>query len=85
MWLNSWHHIINKGAIFRNVIQENIQKGSLKFPEKEKGTMGIDSDQFPTAEVNMVTTSPAKGKEKVNPSELTSDEPTPMVIDSLKP
>ena len=43
---NSWNHINNACWGFRNVIQDKIEKGILKFPEKKK-TMVIDEDHFP--------------------------------------
>ena len=32
---------------FRNVIQDKINKGILKFPEKKKKVMAIDENHFP--------------------------------------
>lgn len=41
--------------MFHNIIQDNIDKGLLKFPEKNKEEMGVDINPFPsTMPVNMV-------------------------------
>lgn len=41
--------------IFRNVIQEHIDKQVLKFPEKNKETMAIDTTPFPiNVSTNMI-------------------------------
>ena len=43
---NSWNHTTNACWGFRNVIQDMINKGILKFPDK-KDAMAIDEDPFP--------------------------------------
>ena len=43
---NSWNHTTNACWGFRNVIQDRINKGILKFPDK-KETMAIDEDPLP--------------------------------------
>ena len=43
---NSWNHTTNACWGFRNVIQDRINKGTLKFPDK-KENMPIDEDPFP--------------------------------------
>ena len=43
---NSWNHTTNACWGFRNVIQDRINKGILKFPDK-KEAMTIDEDPFP--------------------------------------
>ena len=43
---NSWNHITNACWGFINFIQDKINKGILKFPNK-KETMAIDEDPFP--------------------------------------
>ena len=43
---NSWNHTTNACWGFRNVIQDRINKGILKFFDK-KETMEIDEDPFP--------------------------------------
>ena len=49
---NSWNHTTNACWGFRNVIQDMINKGILKFPEKKK-VMAIDEDPFsPVALIN---------------------------------
>ena len=49
---NSWNHTTNACWGFRNVIQDRIKEGILKFPDK-KEIMAIDKDLFPlVASVN---------------------------------
>ena len=48
---NSNKHTTKKCVVFRDAIQSWIDSGKLKYPEKK---MGIDTDPFPTATVNMV-------------------------------
>ena len=43
---NSWNDTTNACWGFKNVIQDKINKGILKFPNK-KETMEIDKDPFP--------------------------------------
>ena len=50
---NSRNHTTNACLGFRNVIQDMINKGILKFPNK-KGTMAIDEDPF--SPVDLVNT-----------------------------
>ncbi|GKV04390.1 hypothetical protein SLEP1_g16548 [Rubroshorea leprosula] len=50
---NSWKHSTDNCLIFRNVLQEKIDKGILKFPDKAKETMGVDADPFPTMSVGV--------------------------------
>ena len=51
---NSWNHNTNACWSFRNIIQNLINKGILKFPEK-KDVMVIDEDPIPpVASVNIV-------------------------------
>ena len=45
-YYNSWNHTTNACWDFKNVMQDKINKGILKFPEKKK-TMAIDEDPFP--------------------------------------
>ena len=53
---NSWNHGTNSCWSFRNIIQDRINKGILKFPEKEKA-MVIDKDLFPpVASFNIAAT-----------------------------
>ena len=52
---NSWNHTTNACWGFRNVIQDKINKGILKFPDKRE-TMAIDEDPFPpVVSVNTTT------------------------------
>ena len=54
-WHNSWRHGTNNCLVFRNILQDMIEKGNLKF-EKEKEVMGIDGDPFPSnLGINTVT------------------------------
>ncbi|OMP06468.1 Retrotransposon gag protein [Corchorus capsularis] len=41
-------------TVFRNIVQEKIERGILKFPKAPKKEMGVDRDPFPAA-VNMVS------------------------------
>ncbi|GKU97768.1 hypothetical protein SLEP1_g10860 [Rubroshorea leprosula] len=50
---NSWKHSTDNCLIFHNVLQEKIDKGILKFPNKAKETMGVDADPFPTVSVGV--------------------------------
>ena len=43
---NSWNHTTNACWGFKIAIQDKINKGILKFPDK-KETMAIDEDSFP--------------------------------------
>ena len=43
---NFWNHGTNSCWSFRNIIQDKINKGILKFPEK-KEAMVVDEDSFP--------------------------------------
>ena len=52
----SWNHNTNYCWSFRNIIQDRINKGILKFPEK-KEAMVIDEDPFsPIASINIDAT-----------------------------
>ncbi|OMO78281.1 Retrotransposon gag protein [Corchorus capsularis] len=51
---DSWRHSTNSCTVFRNIVQEKIERGILKFPEAPKKKMGVDKDLFPAA-VNMVS------------------------------
>ena len=46
-WHNSWSHSTKNCIIFRDRIQEHIQKGSLKFPAKTEKAIRIDTNPFP--------------------------------------
>ncbi|KAM1362425.1 hypothetical protein PS1_027780 [Malus domestica] len=58
---NSNKHTTNKCVMFRDAIQNWIDKGKLKFPEKQ---MTIDVDPFPSATVGMVDAYLPKSKGK---------------------
>ncbi|KAI5335379.1 hypothetical protein L3X38_025512 [Prunus dulcis] len=49
---NVWSHTTNNCLVFRNALQDLIDRKILKFPEK--ATMGVDQNPFPNAQVNMV-------------------------------
>ncbi|GKV50945.1 hypothetical protein SLEP1_g57622, partial [Rubroshorea leprosula] len=50
---NSWKHSTNDCVIFRNVLQDKIDKGLLRFPEKPKEAMGVDDNPFPNVDVGV--------------------------------
>ncbi|GKV48260.1 hypothetical protein SLEP1_g55084 [Rubroshorea leprosula] len=50
---NSWKHSTDNCLIFRNILQEKIDKGILKFSDKAKETMGVDADPFPVVSVGV--------------------------------
>ena len=53
---NSWNHGTNYCWSFKNIIQNKINKGILKFPKK-KEVMMIDKDPFlPMSSINVVAT-----------------------------
>lgn len=52
-WHNSYRHYTNECLTFRNVIQDFVDKGTLKFPEKTKADMRIDSNPLPTPTVTL--------------------------------
>ncbi|CAL2270802.1 unnamed protein product [Prunus armeniaca] len=49
---NVWSHTTNNCSVFRNAVQDLIDRKILKFPEK--ATTGVDQNPFPNAQVNMV-------------------------------
>ncbi|OMO82013.1 Retrotransposon gag protein [Corchorus capsularis] len=52
---DSWRQSTNNCTVFRNIVQEKIERGILKFPEAPpKKEMGVDKDPFPAA-VSMVS------------------------------
>ena len=53
-WHNSWSHSTKNCIVFRDKIQEQIRKGSLKFPAKAEKAMGINTNPFP--EIGEITT-----------------------------
>ncbi|KAH7848851.1 hypothetical protein Vadar_009207 [Vaccinium darrowii] len=44
---NSWNHTTVNCIIFRNAIQDRIDKGDFKFPKAAKKGMAVDEDPFP--------------------------------------
>ncbi|CAL1389698.1 unnamed protein product [Linum trigynum] len=54
-WHNNVSHSTNMCVVFRNVVQDAIEKGQFKVPEPRKEAMTIDTDPFPNGVgVNMV-------------------------------
>ncbi|CAN1836506.1 hypothetical protein LINPERHAP1_LOCUS34796 [Linum perenne] len=54
-WHNSMSHSTDSCVVFRNILQDAIEKGRIKFPEARKDAMLVDTDPFPaTVGVNMV-------------------------------
>ncbi|CAL1390186.1 unnamed protein product [Linum trigynum] len=54
-WHNSMSHATDSCVVFRNVLQDAIEKGRIKFPEAKKDAMLVDTDPFPKVlGVNMV-------------------------------
>ncbi|CAL8162714.1 unnamed protein product [Prunus armeniaca] len=51
---NVWSYTANSCLVFRNAVQDLIDRKILKF--REKATMGVDHNPFPNAQVNMVNT-----------------------------
>ncbi|BFG30709.1 hypothetical protein CerSpe_169830 [Prunus speciosa] len=51
-WHNAWPHATNNWLVFQNVVQDLIDRKTLKFPEK--ATMGVDQNSFTNAQANMV-------------------------------
>ncbi|KAM1426888.1 hypothetical protein ACFXTO_019522 [Malus domestica] len=58
---NSTKHTTNNCIVFHDDIQSWINKGKLKFPEKQ---MAVNIDPFPLATVGMVDAHLPKSKEK---------------------
>ncbi|CAI0472852.1 unnamed protein product [Linum tenue] len=54
-WHNSMSHATDSCVIFRNILQDAIEKGRIKFPEPKKDAMLVDTDPFPNVVgINMV-------------------------------
>ena len=67
---NSWKHSTNNCVIFRDIVQDLIDQGKLKFPDMVAPTMKVDTDPFPTATVNMVNV----GDHQANDSSVTQKD-----------
>ena len=53
---NSWGHNTNNCIVFRNDIQDRLDKGEFKFEQEEKKPMGVDKNPFPNSvPCNMVS------------------------------
>jgi len=74
---NSNNHNTNDCKVFRDVIQQAINKGKIGL-EKAKGGMGIEGHPFPT---NIVSSSFTKGKFKVLTSERAKET---KAVDSVR-
>ena len=87
---NSWNHTTNACWGFINVIQDRINKGILKFPDKKKKTMAIDEDHFPlVASVNTTSLDlrafiESKKTGKLSPRKLWVPKYCPVHVDRLK-
>ncbi|CAL1358950.1 unnamed protein product [Linum trigynum] len=54
-WHNSMSHATNSCVVFRNVLQDAIHKGRIRFPDPKKDAMTVDTDPFPNVvSINMV-------------------------------
>jgi hypothetical protein len=55
-WHNSFTHSTNNCITFRNITQENFDNKVLKFQEKPKENMAVDTESFPNmVDINMLT------------------------------
>lgn len=67
-WHQSFRHFIVNCLHFRNIIQDNIDKGLLQFIDKQDEAIEVDRQPFPeVVEVAITTTNLAslKGKKKI--------------------
>ena len=86
---NSWNHTTNACWGFRNVIQDMINKGILKFPNI-KETMAIDKVHFPlvalvnTTSFNLRALIESKKERKLSPRKVRVPKFYPVRVDKLK-
>ena len=86
---NPWNHTTNACWGFINVIQDRINKGILKFPDK-KETMAIDEDPFPpvalvnTANFNLRALIESKKAGKLSPGKVWVPKYCVVCVDRLK-
>ena len=86
---NSWNHTTNACWGFKNVIQDRINKGILKFPNK-KEVMAIDEDHFPlvasinTANFNLRALIESKKVGKLSPRKVWVPKYCLVHVDRLK-
>ena len=53
---NSWGHNTNSCIVFRNDVQDRLDRGDFKFKQEEKKPMGVDKNPFPNSvPCNMVS------------------------------
>ena len=72
----SWNHNTNSCWSFKNIIQDSINKGILKFPKK-KEVMVIDDDPFPPiASINIVV---VDSREMLNAKKATRFSPSTRI------
>ncbi|CAN0925458.1 hypothetical protein LINGRAHAP2_LOCUS34772 [Linum grandiflorum] len=65
-WHNSMSHSTDHCVVFRNVLQDAIEKGLVKFPEPKKDAMLVDTDPFPNVlGINMVNPDFSKARFKL--------------------
>ncbi|XP_024199800.1 uncharacterized protein LOC112202998 [Rosa chinensis] len=67
---NSWKHSTNNFVVYRDALQDLIEKGKLKFPETSKPAQLVDTDPFP---VNMVYVNFPRGHRRNWPNMNLSD------------
>ena len=86
---NSWNHTTNACWVFRNVIQNRVNKGILKFLDK-KEAMAIDEDPFPlvasinTASFNLRALIESKREGKLSPRKVWVPKYCLIRVDRLK-
>ena len=86
---NSWKHATNACWGIRNVIQDRINKGILKFPDK-KEAMAIDEDHFPlvasvnTASFDLQALIESKKAGKLSPGKVWVSKYCLVRVDRLK-
>ena len=86
---NSWNHTTNACWGFKNVIQDRINKGVLKFLDK-KEVMAIDDDPFPpvalvnTASFDLRELIESKKAGKLTPEKVWVSKYCLVHIDRLK-
>ncbi|CAN0858222.1 hypothetical protein LINGRAHAP2_LOCUS7138 [Linum grandiflorum] len=75
-WHNSMSHSTDSCIVFRNVLQDAIEKGRIKFPEPRKDAMMVDTDPFP-AKVGINMVNPDFSKVKLPRFKLVIDNSPP--------
>ena len=54
-WHNSYNHATINCMVFRRAIQKGIEEGRFKLADKGISEMTVDTDPFPTMDINMVS------------------------------